>query len=371
MSTSTVTHDTLHHDGVAFGVHRLHHRASSHTYLQIYEYGAHITDWCVAGQDILYCSKQAVYAPGKGIRGTSTPVHSALHCLVHSAQLTLHISACMDYRRHTGMQCTVVECTVACLIMVLSVVGILCSVQLVFPQFGPSLFTDSGVAQKWRQRGHTDTNLPQHGFARTTTWQYVDSAVDDSTGDVTLTMVLHDSEQTRAEWPHAFTLTYTVTLRASSLTLHLQCSNNGEQPFDFCTLLHSYLHVPDVSQCRIIGLSGIEYIDKPQGGKHCVQQGDITIEQETDRIYCSVPYHDIHLHSGATDIIVRRDNLPDAVVWNPYIDKAKAMSDMADADYKRFVCIEPGYVCTIPAYRAHGKICVFRTLLTTNYVGNR
>lgn len=40
-----------------------------------------------------------------------------------------------------------------------------------------------------------------------------------------------------------------------------------------------------------------------------------------------------------------RDNLSDTVVWNPWIEKAKAMGDFSPDDgYKNMVCVEVGTV---------------------------
>ena len=32
------------------------------------------------------------------------------------------------------------------------------------------------------------------------------------------------------------------------------------------------------------------------------------------------------------------------MVWNPWIENAKAMSDFDDEGYKKMICVEPGYV---------------------------
>jgi D-hexose-6-phosphate mutarotase len=37
--------------------------------------------------------------------------------------------------------------------------------------------------------------------------------------------------------------------------------------------------------------------------------------------------------SGST-VQVHKQNFPDAVVWNPWVDKSKAMSDFGDEEYK-------------------------------------
>ena len=39
-------------------------------------------------------------------------------------------------------------------------------------------------------------------------------------------------------------------------------------------------------------------------------------------------------------LTVAKSNLPDTVVWNPWVEKSKAMGDFGDEEYKEMVCIE-------------------------------
>lgn len=42
---------------------------------------------------------------------------------------------------------------------------------------------------------------------------------------------------------------------------------------------------------------------------------------------------------------MQRDNISDSVTWNPWIEKAKGMSDFEPNDgYKNMVCVEVGAV---------------------------
>ena len=42
---------------------------------------------------------------------------------------------------------------------------------------------------------------------------------------------------------------------------------------------------------------------------------------------------------------IKRDNLDDVVVWNPWIDKSPSIADFAPKDgYKNMVCVEAGSV---------------------------
>lgn len=47
---------------------------------------------------------------------------------------------------------------------------------------------------------------------------------------------------------------------------------------------------------------------------------------------------------------ITREMLPDTVVWNPWIEKAKGMADFAPEDaYQRMICVESGSVSAFQA----------------------
>lgn len=162
-------------------------------------------------------------------------------------------------------------------------------------------------------------------------------------------MQLNDTADTRKVWNHQFKLLYTLVLKSTSLSVQFQCTNTGDKSFDFTALLHSYLAVQHISKVRISGLNNVQYIDKVLKGCELTQSDDVSVSGETDRIYCNVSsdrgVSNIRLSdAGNADIVIKSKQFNDVVVWNPWIDKARGMSDMGDDDYERFVCIEPGYV---------------------------
>lgn len=99
--------------------------------------------------------------------------------------------------------------------------------------------------------------LPQHGFARTTKWEYLgkssseSSTLPNSSGDssVKLDFGLSNTmlDNIPSEWKnYQFGITYSVTLGRDDLETSLAIRNTGGKDFEFQTLLHSYWAV-DVS----------------------------------------------------------------------------------------------------------------------------
>ncbi|KAI3631398.1 hypothetical protein MIR68_010888 [Amoeboaphelidium protococcarum] len=207
-------------------------------------------------------------------------------------------------------------------------------IPIVFPQFGPGA-------------------LPQHGFARNQTFKFISSS-DGKDSTVSATFELQSNAATRAVWDYEFTLRYTVTLTGSALktVLHVINPVHVQKTFQFTSLLHTYFDLGQqlIEQARVGGLSGCQYKDKVKNGQLLTQdQSDITFNQEVDRVYVDGGKRDsltIHLDKSSVEphIIIQPFNFNDVVVWNPWADKAKAMSDFDDQEYKRMVCVEVGTV---------------------------
>lgn len=207
-------------------------------------------------------------------------------------------------------------------------------VPVIFPWFGPK---------------KDDSKAPGHGFARNEDWE-IESASADS-----ITFALESNETTRALWPHAFRLVYRVEIEAERLRLQLQIFNTGDAVFEFETALHTYLRVDDVQSIEIGGLDGKTYLDKPQNMARKTQNGPIRIEEETDRVYLdsSGP---ITLRDGARTLTISDlGGVKSTVIWNPWIEKARAFSDLDDDEWRNFVCIESGVIADDAVSLAAGQ----------------
>ena len=195
------------------------------------------------------------------------------------------------------------------------------------------------VCWPWFAQHPADPTLPFHGFVRARMWQVRGSAVLENE-QVQLRLGLADDESTRAIWPHAFDLELAATV-GPALRVDLTARNTGDTPCTVGGALHTYFQVGDATRAAIRGLEGTEYIDKVDGGAQKRQDGPITIAGEVDRIYLGTAA-DCLIDDPALGRTVRvgKANSRTTVVWNPWVEKARAMPDAEDDDYRDFVCVE-------------------------------
>lgn len=103
---------------------------------------------------------------------------------------------------------------------------------------------------------HAQTkSLPQHGFARTSRWEFLGKSTSESMAGpaaneptVKLDFGLSSAAPgldplAPVHWPFRFNLIYSVTLKRDSLTTSIVATNDDAQPFDCQVLLHTYLRV--------------------------------------------------------------------------------------------------------------------------------
>lgn len=300
----------------------------------IYAHGATVTSWKHNGEEKLFCSEKAIFNGVKAIRG---------------------------------------------------------GIPVVFPQFG-----------------QPNKAMAQHGFARNSPWNV--NCFYNSETSATVVFSLSESVDTLSKWPHEFELNYFVTLSADNLTCELKMCNTGDEPFSCQGLLHTYFAVPDVTEVPVTvhGLHSAHFVDKVTGGVSVETETreQIPIDREVDRVYSGAPgaiLPDIVIKCGGqavmsvtksscledladaapsatdpdtapapvdfseqptadalaladaevaaqalTSAFISSPSVPtDVVVWNLWAEKATAMSDMGDEEYRHFLCVEPGCVSSL------------------------
>lgn len=173
-------------------------------------------------------------------------------------------------------------------------------IPLVFPQFGPL-----PIASDMKP-------LKQHGFARTAVWTL------HSTNNTTEAVLELNSSMIKCEeWPFAFKMLYKVSLEEDSvLRTEMTISNESSDSIDFHFLFHTYFACENVEHVEISSLT----------------QTPLSIKQEIDCIYEAPKSGSLQIaNAGEGKVKVLFSNsLADVVVWNPWREKAKAMSDLGE-----------------------------------------
>ena len=213
-----------------------------------------------------------------------------------------------------------------------------------------------------------DPSAPAHGFARTLEWSVVEAKPIGSV--VGLTLALNSSDSTCRFFPQDFELRYTITVGAS-LTVSLEVRNRSSAEFTFEEALHTYLAVREVRQVAIDGLNGRTFIDKTAAGSRMGQSGPIRIERETDRVYLDTG-DDVRVTDPARgqgrQLLVTKTGSQTTVVWNPWIDKAKALSDFGDDEWATMLCIETANAADNAVKLSPGKSHVMGATLSVLHI---
>ncbi|KAL0659644.1 hypothetical protein Bca4012_080229 [Brassica carinata] len=127
-----------------------------------------------------------------------------------------------------------------------------------------------------------------------------------------------------------------------NLTLISRVRNINSKPFSFSIAYHTYFSISDISEVRVEGLETLDYLDNLFEKERFTEQGDtLTFESEIDRVYLnSRDVVAVFDHEKKRTFLIKKEGLPDVVVWNPWDKKAKALTDLGDEEYKHMLCVD-------------------------------
>lgn len=220
-------------------------------------------------------------------------------------------------------------------------------VPIIFPWFGPR---GGGLAGA------------SHGFVRTAPWRL--EQVHEGEGTVALTLAL-DSKDVPDSFGYAdFGLRFMVVIGAQ-LEMQLQVRNDSEQPLTYEEALHSYFAVGGIEQVAVAGLTGTTYIDKTDGFKRKVADGDtIRLTKETDQVHLNTPATCVIEDTAwRRRIVVEKSGSETTVVWNPWADKTRELKDMAPDEWRAMICVESANAGGNAVTLAPGEAHVMRVLV--------
>ncbi|GMM40034.1 glucose-6-phosphate 1-epimerase [Hanseniaspora uvarum] len=213
-------------------------------------------------------------------------------------------------------------------------------IPLVFPVFG-----------KESDESNPLSKLPQHGLARNSYWEFLgeSSSADDS---IAIQFGLY-SDIANAEltslWDNDFTLVLTLELSPNSLRTHIEVENpiKSSKDLKFNWLFHTYFQIDDIEDTFVTNLTGSNVYDQLMKSDYIDKFPVIQFTEEFDKIYSNVK-DDIFtqiVDRGEVLHTLKKKQLPDLVVWNPWIEKSKGMADFEPKSaYQKMVCVEAGHV---------------------------
>lgn len=196
-------------------------------------------------------------------------------------------------------------------------------------------------------------DLPAHGFARTMDWKIAGTEYSNEKSE--LRLVLRDTPETLAVWPHRFELELHVIL-GDNLRVRLTAKNTGDDDFTFTEALHGYYMVRQIADVCVMGLEGAKFTDSlVPGSAPQTEENPIVFRAETDRIYSDDGEVVISDPGIGRELVLSKSGSGSTVVWNPWIAKSQRMSDFGDDEYLRMLCVEQANIGDAAVTLAPGK----------------
>ena len=184
---------------------------------------------------------------------------------------------------------------------------------------------------------------PAHGFVRNQQWQ-VSGSESLADGSTKIILSITDNQATRTLWPHPFRLDIEITV-GDTLKVELLTYNTGNDSITISQALHTYFRVGEIGKVSVLGLDGINYLDKTSDFDQKTQIGPIAISGEVDRIYTDVS-GDLTIDDTSLkrQIAIASSGCSTTVVWNPWVEIAASMADLDGDDFLRMLCVETANV---------------------------
>jgi glucose-6-phosphate 1-epimerase len=194
------------------------------------------------------------------------------------------------------------------------------------------------ICWPWFGKHPVNPSLPQHGFARNSLFEVVQTE-ELNNGDLQIILSLQESEASLGLWPYKFKLNVIITL-GSSLNIKLETVNTDTQKITISEAIHSYFAINSISTTQLQGLESASYYDQLLEADSRQANSATRFAQEVDRIY-QAPANDLFiLDKDLPTIKLQQVHGNAVVVWNPWIEKSKSMSDFPDNGYTQMLCVE-------------------------------
>lgn len=207
------------------------------------------------------------------------------------------------------------------------------------------------VCFPWFGGGPRGDLRPSHGPARLVAWEEMATGLVD---DELVTRWALGPQRVQgtdgaAHVPDGLLALLVARLGPTTMEVSLEATNIGRQDVTVEAALHTYLRVGDVARVRLEGLDGATYLDKVASAARGrpvseVQEGDLLLPGEVDRVCTTTGQVLVHDPVLGRTIEVEKDGSATTVVWNPGQEKGSAFDDLAEDEWREYVCVEAANV---------------------------
>ena len=178
---------------------------------------------------------------------------------------------------------------------------------------------------------------PQHGLVRTIEWQ-VEETRELGGGAVSITLGTKSDAASKKYWPGDYELHEEITF-GKQLQVDLRVKNSGGEPMKYEEDLHTYYYLKDARQASVLGLDGVDYVAKYEGGQRKKQQGAIALSTAADSTYLATsgPVTIVDDSLGRR-ITIEKTNSQNTMVWTP--GSTHTVGDLGPDQWMNYVTIE-------------------------------
>ncbi|NIZ47211.1 D-hexose-6-phosphate mutarotase [Entomospira nematocerorum] len=199
-----------------------------------------------------------------------------------------------------------------------------------------------GIPICWPNFGNDpDGKLPKHGFARLQNWRLKGEQEKERDQSVAVSFILRDNAFSRQYWPYAFELEMAIRLTRQGLECELTTTNRDVVPFYYSEAFHPYFHVSHIKNIQVYGLDGCTYL-VDGSGESGIWHDDTSCDAIHDNTFFNVE-SSLRLEDKewGRSLSLEKCGASDWIIWNPHVQGAKEIKDMADDSYASMVCVEP------------------------------
>lgn len=191
------------------------------------------------------------------------------------------------------------------------------------------------ICWPWFGPHASDSSAPAHGLVRTSEWQFEIVKESPNRTDIQLTIETRGDEPS---FPYKARAELLISI-GETLVMSLTTKNLGDDALPLSQAMHTYFACDDVEQVRLTGLTGRQVLNKLTNTSMSFPK-DFSFNQEIDWVVLDDGQPVLLTGTGKRPIALTRLGSRSVVVWNPWQEKAKTLSNFHPSDYRKMFCIE-------------------------------